>query len=374
MAVVLVYVDGRLPADTTLEDFANNAFRAWRIGQKGKDNGVLFVAFLDDRVMRIEVGYGLEGAIPDVRARQITNDFVKPLFRAGDYAGGVEAAAEQLIKLARGEPYRGSGRTVAEGPPPAPPAELPVTAFHVAAVLGLVVGTAGILAHRERGWPGKLLNGALVASIPAGGFLLLAHLVTGKASHFAAAVLLLGFAGLVTVSRTKIDDEQDAILRAAARMCWLSAAAVLVWGMGPAPGHPWLLLLFVEVALLLWTITGARAAQTTRDRVGALLIGPGLMAMAASGTAMGVGFASGRGPILELLAFAGSCAFTLIATVATKMRLSGGGWSSSDSSSSSSWSSSSSDSSWSSSSSSDSSSSFSGGGGDSGGGGSSDSW
>jgi uncharacterized protein len=111
---VLIYVDSRVPANTTLDEFANRAFKEWGIGQKGKDNGVLFVVFLDDRVMRIEVGYGLEGALPDARAKQITSDFVKPRFKAGDYAGGVEAAADQIMAAARGEPYRGTGRTVAE--------------------------------------------------------------------------------------------------------------------------------------------------------------------------------------------------------------------------------------------------------------------
>ena len=117
---VLVYVDSRVPANTTLDEFANRVFKQWGIGQKGKDNGVLFVVFLDDRVMRIEVGYGLEGALPDARAKQITSDFVKPRFKAGDYAGGVEAAADQIMAAARGEPYRGTGRTVAEGARPVP--------------------------------------------------------------------------------------------------------------------------------------------------------------------------------------------------------------------------------------------------------------
>ncbi len=114
---VLVYVDRKLPADTTLEEFTNQAFRAWKVGQKDKDNGVVFFAFVDDRKMRIEVGYGLEGAIPDARAKQITSGVVVPAFRKGDYAGGIEGAADALMKAARGE-YAGTGKTVAEAPPP----------------------------------------------------------------------------------------------------------------------------------------------------------------------------------------------------------------------------------------------------------------
>ncbi|MET0555472.1 MAG: TPM domain-containing protein, partial [Vicinamibacteria bacterium] len=82
---VLVYVDRTLPAGATVETFAADAFKAWKVGQKDKDNGVVFFVFVDDRKMRIEVGYGLEGALPDVRAASIVEDHAKPRFRANDY-------------------------------------------------------------------------------------------------------------------------------------------------------------------------------------------------------------------------------------------------------------------------------------------------
>src|SRR5262245_7418979 len=75
---VLVYVDRRLPPDTTVEEVAVEAMRTWGVGQKGRSNGVLLFVFVDDHAMRLEVGYGLEGAIPDARARQITSDVMKP--------------------------------------------------------------------------------------------------------------------------------------------------------------------------------------------------------------------------------------------------------------------------------------------------------
>src|SRR6185295_9468327 len=84
---VVVYVDRRLPGGTTLEELANVTFRSWAIGQKDKSNGVLFLVFTDDRLMRIEVGYGLEGVITDARSRRITGEVVKPFFKKGDYAG-----------------------------------------------------------------------------------------------------------------------------------------------------------------------------------------------------------------------------------------------------------------------------------------------
>jgi uncharacterized protein len=114
---IVVYVDRRLPAGTTLEELANVTFRSWGIGQKAKGNGVLFLVFAEDRAMRVEVGYGLEGAIPDARAKQITSDVVKPLFKKGDYGGGVEAGARALMAAARGEGHTGTGKTVAESTP-----------------------------------------------------------------------------------------------------------------------------------------------------------------------------------------------------------------------------------------------------------------
>jgi uncharacterized protein len=111
---IVVYVDRRRPPDTTLEELAAATYRSWGIGQKGKSNGVLFLVFVDDRAMRIEVGYGLEGAIPDAIAKRITSEVVRPLFKNGDYAGGVEAGARALMAAARGEGFSGTGRTTAE--------------------------------------------------------------------------------------------------------------------------------------------------------------------------------------------------------------------------------------------------------------------
>jgi uncharacterized protein len=120
---ILVYVDRRRPPDTTLEELAAATYRGWAIGQKDRSNGVLFLVFVDDRAMRIEVGYGLEGAIPDAIAKRITSEVVRPLFKQGDYAGGVEAGTRALMAAARGEAFAGTGRTVSETRRAAPPFE-----------------------------------------------------------------------------------------------------------------------------------------------------------------------------------------------------------------------------------------------------------
>jgi uncharacterized protein len=88
----------------TIEQYSLRVVEAWKLGRKAVDDGVLLVAALDDRTVRIEVGYGLEGAIPDATANRVINEFLLPRFRAGDYAGGITAAVDRLVGLIDGEP------------------------------------------------------------------------------------------------------------------------------------------------------------------------------------------------------------------------------------------------------------------------------
>ncbi|HTL14726.1 MAG TPA: YgcG family protein [Thermomonas sp.] len=88
----------------TIEQYAVRAFEAFKLGRKGVDDGVLLVVAKDDRKVRIEVGYGLEGAIPDITAGRVIQEYLVPKFRQGDYAGGIVEATAQLVKLVDGEP------------------------------------------------------------------------------------------------------------------------------------------------------------------------------------------------------------------------------------------------------------------------------
>lgn len=89
----------------SLEDFSIRLAEAWKIGQKGKDNGVILVIFKNDRKVRIEVGYGLEGALPDATCKLIIENEIVPRFRAGRFAEGVEHAAQAIMAATRGEYY-----------------------------------------------------------------------------------------------------------------------------------------------------------------------------------------------------------------------------------------------------------------------------
>jgi uncharacterized protein len=86
-----------------IEQYALRVAEIWRLGRKGVDDGVLFLVAKNDRAMRIEVGYGLEGAIPDAVAKRIISEIVAPYFTQGDFYGGVDAGVNRLIRLIDGE-------------------------------------------------------------------------------------------------------------------------------------------------------------------------------------------------------------------------------------------------------------------------------
>lgn len=86
-----------------IETYAVRVFEAWKVGRKKVDDGVLFVIAKNDRRNRIEVGYGLEGAIPDVMASRILREYVAPHFQQGDFAGGIDTAVTQLMRLVKKE-------------------------------------------------------------------------------------------------------------------------------------------------------------------------------------------------------------------------------------------------------------------------------
>ena len=110
---IVVAVFPKMQSDSSVEDYVNRLFRAWKIGQKQKNNGVLLAVFVQDRKMRIEVGYGLEGAIPDVIAKRIIDQEIAPRFKNGDFDGGLTAGVNALLRGAQGE-YKGMGTTVAQ--------------------------------------------------------------------------------------------------------------------------------------------------------------------------------------------------------------------------------------------------------------------
>ncbi len=87
----------------TIEEYSIRVADAWKIGRARVDDGVIVVVAKDDRKLRVEVGRGLEGAIPDAVAKRVVSDVIAPHFRSGDFYGGVAAGTDALMKLIEGE-------------------------------------------------------------------------------------------------------------------------------------------------------------------------------------------------------------------------------------------------------------------------------
>ncbi len=94
----------------SLEDFSSRLAEKWGVGQKDKNNGVVLLIFRDDRQVRIEVGYGLEGALPDALAGQIIQSSIVPNFKAGQFDKGVLQGTQAILQAIEGE-YKGTGIT-----------------------------------------------------------------------------------------------------------------------------------------------------------------------------------------------------------------------------------------------------------------------
>lgn len=106
---------------TQPEDIAQYAIRVvekWKIGREKVDDGILVLLAKDDRKMRIEVGYGLEGAVPDLYAKRIISDVMAPKFKQGDFAGGLSDGVDKLIGLVDGEALPAPSTQSGNGDPP----------------------------------------------------------------------------------------------------------------------------------------------------------------------------------------------------------------------------------------------------------------
>jgi uncharacterized protein len=137
----------------SLEDFSIRVAEKWKIGEKGFDNGAILLIVANDRKLRIEVGYGLEGVLPDAIASRIVREVIVPRLRANDPAGGIEAGIEAILKVTSGEPLPESARKA-----PRTGNELvqslPLLIFVLAAFLFVFLGNLGGR-HARSNWTGR---------------------------------------------------------------------------------------------------------------------------------------------------------------------------------------------------------------------------
>lgn len=140
-------------APEAIEQYSIRVVDNWKLGREKQDDGVLLLVAKDDRKMRIEVGYGLEGAIPDLIAKRIISEVMTPYFKRGDFYGGINQAVEQLMRLISGEQL------------PAPQASKPAGGqlwdmLYFVLIAAFVIG--GILRAVFGKFFGGVLNGGLI--------------------------------------------------------------------------------------------------------------------------------------------------------------------------------------------------------------------
>jgi len=141
----------------TIEQYALRVAERWKPGRKNVDDGALLVVAKDDRTLRIEVGYGLEGALTDAASKRIISEIIVPRFRQGDFYGGIAAGVDRILRVIDGEPL------------PKPEEGRPAgirgigSILPVVMILALVVG--GVL-HTVLGrFPGALVTGGAVSIV-----------------------------------------------------------------------------------------------------------------------------------------------------------------------------------------------------------------
>jgi len=139
----------------TIEQYGIRVAEAWKLGRKGVDDGALLLVAKDDRALRIEVGYGLEGALPDAIAKRITDDIMVPYFKRGGYYEGINAGLSAMMQVVGGEPL------------PPPKKFGASTKYDIETLLfigfGLVVVVGGILRSIFGRFPAAVLMGGVLS-------------------------------------------------------------------------------------------------------------------------------------------------------------------------------------------------------------------
>ncbi|WP_375157122.1 TPM domain-containing protein [Bradyrhizobium sp. RDT46] len=162
----------------TIEQFSIRVAEAWKIGRKKVDDGAILVVAKGDRHLRIEVGYGLEGALTDVTSRRIIDEVITPKFRAGDFAGGISDGVDRMMRVIEGEPLPSPSRTANF----AHNLDDLVPVFAVA--LFASIGVGGFF---------RAILGRLLGSLVTGGIIAAVTWVILGSAALAAAVGVLGF-------------------------------------------------------------------------------------------------------------------------------------------------------------------------------------
>jgi uncharacterized protein len=174
-------------------DYTQRVGDSWKIGRRDVGDGLLIVVAKDDRRVRIAPAKALEGAVPDLAARQIIDRTIRPAFRAGDFAGGLSGATDQLIALIKGEALPAPDRKSGAGAKPGPQVEELLMFFFV------IIPVVGSALTRMMG---RKLGSLATAGAAGGiGWLATASVLLGVGAALAALVLV-GLFGIGSAARS----------------------------------------------------------------------------------------------------------------------------------------------------------------------------
>jgi uncharacterized protein len=171
-------------APETIEQYALRVAEQWKLGRKKVDDGLILLVAKEERTVRIEVGYGLEGAMSDITSKRIISETIVPRFKQGDFYGGIDAGMAQVMRVVDGEPLP---------PPVAAPARASGAGGleqYAPLLFVLALGMGGVLRNMLGRFPGALLTGTVVGVVAA--FVVGSLLLAGLAGVVAMLLTLVG--------------------------------------------------------------------------------------------------------------------------------------------------------------------------------------
>ena len=167
-------------APETIEQYALRVAEQWKLGRKKVDDGLILVVAKDDRTVRIEVGYGLEGAMSDIISKRIISETILPRFKQGDFYGGIDAGMAQVIRVVDGEAL--------PQPAAAPQATEDKLGSYAPLLFILALGMGGVLRSLLGRLPGAMVTGGVVGLVAG---LVIGSLLLALLAGVAAMVLTL---------------------------------------------------------------------------------------------------------------------------------------------------------------------------------------
>ena len=166
-----------------IEQYAIRVAEAWKLGRKGVDDGALLLVAKDDRALRIEVGYGLEGVIPDAVAKRVVAEIIVPYLKQGDFYGGIRAGVDRLVRLIDGEPLP-------------PPRQKDISWAGIEGLLPMAFIAVFVVGGLLRAIFGRFAGAAIAAGIIGAGFwLMLSSLLLAGIAAVVAFVFVLAGGG-----------------------------------------------------------------------------------------------------------------------------------------------------------------------------------